>query len=174
MKRFAVLIGLLSICGPANSEVHHRIQSSIQLTVDGASTVSKRVPSTISVSGSNIKVGTGNNDTFSGLTAGTATAAPTGIMGNYEVHTAGQSFSFSNSFLQGDPIATLNSGNTVSTTTGQVQSLPSYGDTTVFAGGTKGTLAGTLTSGGGGTLTITGGGAGTTAIGQHTQEITIR
>ena len=68
----------------------------------------------------------------------------------------------------------MNAGNTVSTTTGQVQSLPSYGDTTVFAGGTKGTLAGTLTSAGGGTLTITGGASGTTAIGQHTQEITIR
>mgnify|MGYP001808285588 FL=1 len=174
MKRFAVLIGLLSLCGPAYSEVHHRIQSSIQLTVDGASTVSKRVPSTISVSGSNIKVGTGNSDTFSGLTVGSATAAPTGIMGTYEVHTAGNSFSFSNSYLQGDPIATLNAGNTVSTTTGQVQSLPSYGDTTVFAGGTKGTLAGTLSSAGGGTLTITGGASGTTAIGQHTQEITIR
>ena len=174
MKRFAVLIGLLSLCGPANSEVHHRIQSSIQLTVDGASTVSKRIPSTISVSGSNIAVGSGNNDTFAGLTAGSATASPTGVMGNFGIHTAGQSFSFSNSFLQGDPIATLNSGNTVSTTTGQVQSLPSYGDTTVFAGGTKGTLAGTLTSAGGGTLTITGGAAGTTAIGQHTQEITIR
>jgi len=174
MKRFAVLVGLLSICGPANSEVHHRIQSSIQLTVDGASSVATRVPSTISVSGSNIAVGSGNNDTFSGLTAGTATAAPTGIMGNYGIHTAGQSFSFSNSFLQGDPIATLNAGSTVSTTTGQVQSIPSYGQTTTFAGGTKSTLAGTLTSVGGGTTAIVGGGAGTTAIAQHVQELTIR
>ncbi len=174
MKRFAVLIGLLSICGPVNSEVHHRIQSSIQLTVDGASTVSKRVPSVIAVSGSNIKVGGGNNDVFSGLTAGSATAAPTGIMGNYDLHTTGQSFSFTNSYLQGDPIATLNAGNTVSTTTGQVQSLPSYGDTTVFAGGTKGTLSGTLTSVGGGTTTISGGGSGTTAVAQHVQEVSIR
>tara|TARA_R100001463_G_scaffold16069_3_gene41784 strand:- start:18348 stop:18875 length:528 start_codon:yes stop_codon:yes gene_type:complete len=174
MKRLAVLIGLLSISGPVSAEIHHRIQSSIQLTVDGASTVSKRVPSTISVSGSNIAVGSGNNDTFSGLTAGSATASPTGVMGNYGIHTAGQSFSFTNSFLQGDPIATLNSGNTVSTTTGQVQSLPSYGDTTVFAGGIKGTLAGTLTSVGGGTTTITGGASGTTAIAQHVQELSIR
>ena len=174
MKRFAVLIGLLSLCGPAYSEVHHRIQSSIQLTVDGASSVATRVPSTISVSGSNIAVGSGNNDTFSGLTAGTATAAPTGIMGNYGIHTAGQSFSFSNSYLQGDPIATLNAGSTVSTTTGQVQSIPSYGQTTTFAGGTKSTLAGTLTSVGGGTTAIVGGGAGTTAIAQHVQELTIR
>ena len=174
MKRFAVLIGLLSLCGPAYSEVHHRIQSSIQLTVDGASSVATRVPSTISVSGSNIAVGSGNNDTFSGLTAGTATAAPTGIMGNYGIHTAGQSFSFSNSYLQGDPIATLNAGSTVSTTTGQVQSIPSYGQTTTFAGGTKATLAGTLTSVGGGTTAIVSGGAGTTAIAQHVQELTIR
>ena len=146
MKRFAVLIGLLSLCGPAYSEVHHRIQSSIQLTVDGASSVATRIPSTVSVSGSNVTVGSGNNDTFSGLTAGTATAAATGIMGNYGIHTAGQSFSFSNSYIQGDPIATLATGSTVSTTTGQVASLPAYGQVTTIAGGVKGTLAGTLTS----------------------------
>ena len=174
MKRFAVLIGLLSICGPANSEVHHRIQSSIQLTVDGASSVATRVPSTISVSGSNVTVGSGNNDTFSGLTVGSATAAATGVMGNYGIHTAGQSFSFSNSYIQGDPIATLATGSTVSTTTGQVASLPAYGQVTTFAGGVKGTLAGTLTSVGGGTSTIVGGSSGTTAIAQHVQELTIR
>jgi len=174
MKRFAVLVGLLSICGPANSEVHHRIQSSIQLTVDGASSVATRVPSTVSVSGSNVTVGSGNNDTFSGLTVGSATAAATGVMGNYGIHTAGQSFSFSNSYIQGDPIATLATGSTVSTTTGQVASLPAYGQVTTFAGGVKGTLAGTLTSVGGGTSTIVGGSSGTTAIAQHVQELTIR
>ena len=174
MKRFAVLIGLLSLCGPAYSEVHHRIQSSIQLTVDGASSVATRVPSTVSVSGSNVTVGSGNNDTFSGLTVGSATAAATGVMGNYGIHTAGQSFSFSNSYIQGDPIATLATGSTVSTTTGQVASLPAYGQVTTFAGGVKGTLAGTLTSVGGGTSTIVGGSSGTTAVAQHVQELIIR
>jgi len=174
MKRFAVLIGLLSLCGPAYSEVHHRIQSSIQLTVDGASSVATRIPSTVSVSGSNITVGSGNNDTFSGLTVGSATAAATGIMGNYGIHTAGQSFSFSNSYIQGDPIATLATGSTVSTTTGQVASLPAYGQVTTIAGGVKGTLAGVLTSVGGGTTSIVGGSSGTTAIAQHVQELTIR
>ena len=174
MKRFAVLIGLMSLCGPAYSEVTHRIQSNIQLTVDGASSTNTRVPSTISTSGSNIKVGTGNNDVFSGLTAGSATAAPTGIMGNFVINTAGQDFAFSNSFLQGDPISTLNAGSTVSTTTGQVQSLPAYGQNTTWAGGTKGSLAGTLTSVGGTTMTITAGGAGTTGIGQITNELTVR
>jgi len=174
MKRFAVLIGLLSLCGPAYSEVHHRIQSSIQLTVDGASSVATRIPSTVSVSGSNVTVGSGNNDTFSGLTVGSATAAATGVMGNYGIHTAGQSFSFSNSYIQGDPIATLATGSTVSTTTGQVASLPAYGQVTTIAGGVKGTLAGTLTSVGGGTTAIVGGSAGTTAIAQHVQELTIR
>ena len=95
-------------------------------------------------------------------------------MGNYGIHTAGQSFSFSNSYIQGDPIATLATGSTVSTTTGQVASLPAYGQVTTIAGGVKGTLAGTLTSGGGGTTAIVGGSAGTTAIAQHVQELTIR
>ena len=157
MKRFAVFIGLLSICGPAYSEVHHRISNSVQLTVDGASSIATRVPSTISVSGSNIKVGSGNNDTFAGLTAG-----------------SGNAFTFSNSYLQGDPIATLNAGSTVSTTTGQVQSIPAYGITSTFAGGTKSTLAGTLTSANGGSSAVVAGGAGTTAIMQYTQEISVR
>jgi len=174
MKRFAVLIGLMSICGPAYSEVHHRISNSVQLTVDGASSIATRVPSTISVSGSNIKVGSGNNDTFAGLTAGSATASPTGIMGNFDIHTTGNAFTFSNSFLQGDPIATLNAGSTVSTTTGQVQSIPAYGITSTFAGGTKSTLSGTLSSANGGSSAVVAGGAGTTAIMQYTQEISVR
>jgi len=76
--------------------------------------------------------------------------------------------------LQGDPIATLNAGSTVSTTTGQVQSILAYGSTTTFAGGTKGTLAGALSSSAGGTIsTLTAGAAGTTAIGQITNELII-
>jgi len=174
MKRFAVLIGLLSLCGPVRADVTHRIQSNIQLTVDGASTTATRVPSAVSVSGVNVKVGTGNNDTFAGLTAGSATAAATVVPGNFTINTAGQNFSFSNSAITGDPISTLAAGVAVSTTTGQAASLPAYGQVTSFAGGVKGDLGGTLTSVGGGALAITAGNAGTTSIGQITSELTVR
>lgn len=174
MKRFAVLIGLLSLCGPVRAEVTHRIQSNIQLSVDGASTTATRLPSTVSVSGVNVKVGTGNNDTFAGLTAGSATAAATVVPGNFTINTAGQNFSFSNSAITGDPISTLAAGVAVSSTTGQAGSLPAYGQVTSFAGGVKGDLQGTLTSVGGGALAIQAGNAGTTSIGQITSELTVR
>lgn len=173
MKRFAVLIGLLSLCGPASASVSHRIQSNVQLTVDGASTTATRIGSSVSASGVNVKVGTGNNDTFAGLSGGSATAAATVVPGNFEINTAGQNFSFTNTAIQGDPISTLAAGVAVSTTTGQAASLPAYGQVTSFAGGVKGSLGATLTSVGGGTLTISAGNSGTTSIGQFTSTLEI-
>ena len=173
MKRFAVLIGLLSLCGPVRAEVSHRIQSNIQLSVDGASTTATRIGSSVSASGVNVKVGTGNNDTFAGLTAGSATAAATVVPGNFEINTAGQNFSFTNTAIQGDPISTLAAGVAVNATSGQAASLPAYGQVTSFAGGSKGSLGATLTSVGGGTLTISAGNSGTTSIGQFTSTLEI-
>ena len=94
--------------------------------------------------------------------------------GNFEINTAGQNFSFTNTAIQGDPISTLAAGVAVSSTTGQAASLPAYGQVTSFAGGVKGTLAGTLTSVGGGTLAIVAGSSGTTSIGQITSELSVR
>lgn len=176
MKRVVLPALLLtSFAAPAMADITHSLSSSVQLTVDGASSIASRVPSTYSVSGTNIKVGTGNNDVFGGLTAGSATASPTIKAGTYVVHTTGNQFSFAESYLQGDPIATLNAGSTVSTTTGQVQSIPAYGSTTTFAGGTKGALAGGVSSLAGGTVTsLVAGGAGTTAIGQFTSSLSVK
>ena len=175
MKRFAVLVGLLSFGTPAFCEVTHRIQANVQLTVDGASSVASRIPSTYSVSGSNIVVGSGNNAAFGGLTAGSATASPTMTAGSYDINVDGNSFAFSESYLQGDPIATLNAGSTVSTTTGNVASIPAYGVTTTFSGGVKGSLAGGVSSLNGGTITsLVAGNGGTTAIGQITSELSVR
>ncbi|MBI32110.1 MAG: hypothetical protein CMB72_06020, partial [Euryarchaeota archaeon] len=88
---------------------------------------------------------------------------------------SGNQFSFSESWLQGDAIPAINAGSTVSTTTGQVQSIPAFGSTTTFAGGTKGTLAGGVSSLSGGTVTsLTAGGAGTTAIGQFISTLNVK
>ena len=77
--------------------------------------------------------------------------------------TAGESFSFSQSFTQGDAIVSS------APSVGAVSPLSSQTST---AAGTAGTLAGTIDSSS--TITLTGGGAGTSATGQFVSEITIR
>ena len=108
MKRVVLPALLLtSLAAPAMADITHSLSSSVQLTVDGASSVASRVPSTYSVSGTNIKVGTGNSDVFGGLTAGSATAAPTMKAGTYDLNVSGNQFSFSESWLQGTPYLLL-------------------------------------------------------------------
>ena len=77
--------------------------------------------------------------------------------------TAGESFSFSQSFTQGDAIVSS------APSVGAVSPLSSQTST---AAGSAGTLAGTIDSSS--TITLTGGGAGTSATGQFVSEITIR
>ena len=160
---------ILFIAPSARADLVHRLSTSTQLTVNGAATSSTRVGSTYSVSGSNIKVGSGNSDVFGGLTAGTATAAPTMKAGTYDINTVGSAFSFSEGFVQGDAVNAIGSG--VDVTAGVVADMPAFGNTTTQSGGVAGTLAGTITSGG--VMTLTAGGAGTTATGQFVSEITV-
>ncbi len=163
---------LFIFVAPAHADIIHKLSHSTQLTVDAAASVATRQGSTYSVSGSNIKVGTGNSDVFGGLTAGSASAAATlRPHSTYEINTAGQAFSFSESYTQGDAINAINSGSTV--TSGVVPSLPAYGSVTTYSGGVAGNLAGSITSAAGGTVSLTSGGAGTTAIGQYTSELSV-
>ena len=153
----------------ARADLVHTLSTSTQLSVNGAATVSERIGSTYTVSGTNIKVGAGNSDVFGGLTAGSATAAATMKAGTYDVNTAGSAFSFSESWLQGDGIAAIGSG--VDVTSGVVADMPAFGETTTQGGGVAGTLAGTILSSG--VMTITAGGAGTTATGQFVSTISV-
>ena len=89
--------------------------------------------------------------------------------GAYSITTAGDSFSYSESYIEGDDVPTVLS---TTVTAGVVPALPTFGNTTTTSGGVAGTLAGTLATDG--ALTITAGGAGTTAIGQVIQELTIK
>ena len=162
MKKAVLLFGMLLMAAPAHADLTHKIVDSVQLTVDGAASAATRIGSSYSVTGSNISA-----TTFGGLTApASATAAATQIQGSYDVNTAGQAFSFSESFTAGDAIP---SGTTV--TSGVVGSLPSFGSVTTSSGGIAGSLAGTLTSAG--AITLTAGGAGTNATGQFVSELTI-
>ena len=162
MKRQIILgLALLGIATPASADITHKIQSSIQLTVDGAGSVANRIGSTYSVTGNNITL-----DTAGGLGSLTAGSAVGYTAADYSVTTAGDAFSFTEAFTEGDatPAAT-------SVSSGVVGALPMLGSTTTTSGGVAGTLAGTI--GSDGVFTITAGGAGTTAIGQIITELAI-
>jgi hypothetical protein len=160
MKRLLPLIAFFATAPAAHADITHKIQSSIQLTVDGAASQATRIGSSYSVSGSNITL-----DTAGGLGALTAGSAVGYTAADYSITTAGDAFSFSESFTEGDatPSAT-------SVTSGVVASIPMLGNTTTTSGGVAGTLAGTIASDG--AMTITAGGAGTTAIGQVILSVT--
>ena len=153
----------------ARADLVHTLSTSTQLSVNGAATVSERIGSTYTVSGTNIKVGAGNSDVFGGLTAGSATAAATMKAGTYDVNTVGSAFSFSESWLQGDGIPAIGSG--VDVASGVVADMPAFGETTTQSGGVAGTLAGTILSSG--VMTLVSGGAGTTATGQFVSTISV-
>ena len=77
----------------------------------------------------------------------------------YAVTTAGDAWSVSESFIQGDAIPST--GTTV--TAGVVPALPIFGDTTTVSGGDIGTTAMTMDSGGAMTVNLSDTGAGVTA-----------
>ena len=161
MKRAILIVGLMMSGAPAQADIIHKIQSSVQLSVDGAGSVASRIPSTYAVSGSNITL-----DTAGGLGTLTAGSAVGYTPAAYSVTTAGDAFSYSESFIEGDatPSATT-------VTSGVVGSLPMLGSTTTTSGGVAGNLAGSIATDG--AISITAGGAGTSAIGQVIQELTV-
>jgi len=165
MRRFLFVSCLTFFAiSPASADITHAIKSSISLTVDGAGSISTRVPSSMAVSGSNVTLGTA--PTLGTLTSGTALGYTPGA---YSITTAGDSFSYSESYIEGDDVPTVLS---TTVTAGVVPAMPIFGSNTTTSGGVAGTLAGTIATDG--ALTITAGGAGTTAIGQVIQELTIK
>ena len=164
MKRFALLLALTALAAPAHADIINRISSSVQLTVDGAGSVATRPPSSMAVSGNNVTLGT--VPALSSHTPGTALGYTPGA---FTVTTAGDAFSYSEAYTEGDAVPSLLS---TTVTSGIVPALPIFGSTTTTSGGVAGTLAGTISTDG--ALTITAGGAGTTAIGQVIQELMIK
>ena len=164
MKRTLLVLGVTLLGLPAQADIIHRIQSSVQLTVDGAGSVASRVPSSLAVSGSNVTLDTA--PALGALTSGTALGYTSG---EFSVTTAGDSFSYSESYIEGDDVPSVLS---TTVTSGVVPALPVFGSVTTTSGGVAGDLDGTIDSGG--ALSITAGGAGTSAIGQVIQELTIK
>lgn len=165
MRRFLFVSCLTFFAAsPASADITHAIKSSISLTVDGAASQAIRQPSSFAVQGSNVTLGT--PPVLGTLTSGTALGYTPGA---YSITTAGDSFSYSESYIEGDDVPTVLS---TTVTAGVVPALPIFGNTTTTSGGIAGTLAGTLATDG--AMTITAGGAGTAAVAQLVQELSIR
>ena len=162
MKKLLPLAMLLMTAGAANAGgLVTKHASSVQLTVDAAATTATRLGNSYSVSGNGV-------NTTDGTTSGAVATGDitSGIYSPGSIDatqaTAGNSFSFSTSFTQGDAIPTS------APTVGDV---PNFSSLTSYTAGTAGDLAGTVTSAG--ALTVTAGGAGTSATGQFVSEITV-
>ena len=133
------------------AEITSRITDSVQLGVQGAAVQSTRIGASYSVSGTNIQA-----TSFGGV----------GGAGTYDVNTAGQAFTFSESFIDADTPVT-----TQSVSAGAIASPNLYGDSVTQLAGDKGSLAGTLSPSG--VPTVTAGGAGTTATAQRSVELSV-
>jgi len=163
MKKALIAFGMvLMTTSAANAGgLVHKMSSSVQLTVDSARTTATRLGSQYSISGSNV-------NTTDGTTAGTISTgsitsgiyAPGAISATQK--TAGEAFSFSTSYLQGDAVPTA---------AASVGAVGNFSSQTSYAAGVAGDLEGTIATDGG--ITITAGGAGSTAVGQFVSEITV-
>ena len=168
MTRALLVLGItLAAALPAHADLTHRISSSVQLDVGGASSRAIRVGNSFSISGSGVdtSVTAGGNTTADAL--GGLGAATNGVnaitIPDATQKTAGNAFSFANSYTQGDAVPTS------APTVGEV---PAFGDVTSTAAGTNTGLAGTITTAG--AITISPGAGNTSAIGQVISELTTR
>jgi len=157
---------LLLFAAPVKADITHKLTSSVQLQVNAAATNVERIGSSYSVSGNNVTT----QYTPDGGSATNSVGAMTITSGVGSIPTlsavqatAGESFSFTQSFTQGDAIVSS------APTVGAVSPLSSQTSTSA---GTAGSLAGTIDSSS--TITLTGGGAGTVATGQFVSEISIK
>jgi hypothetical protein len=151
MKKLLLAFSLFFITPVSAAEITSKITDSVQLNVQGAAVQSTRIGASYSVSGSNIKA-----TTFGGV----------GTSGAYDVNTAGQAFSFSETKNAADTPVTSQTWSS-----GAIASPNLYGDSVTQLAGDKGTLAGTLSPTG--VPTVTAGGSGTTATGQRSIELSV-
>ena len=157
---------LLLFAAPVKADITHKLTSSVQLNVNAAGTNVERIGTSYSVSGNNVTTqyspeGGSATNYVGSVTIGSGVGSIPTLSAVQA--TAGESFSFTQSFTQGDAIVSS------APTVGAVSPLSSQTSTSA---GTAGSLAGTIDSSS--TITLTGGGAGTSATGQFVSEITIR
>ena len=164
MKKFLfpLLLGLVAAT-PLRADVQHSITSSVQLSVNAAATQAQRIGSTFSASGTGVDLAIG--DDAGRISNGTITSgvySPGTVLATQNA-SGGESFSYSQSFIQADALSgAAPSGGAV----------PNYSNVTSTAAGVTSSLAGSVTSAG--VNSITAGGAGTSAISSIESAITIK
>ena len=165
MKKLLPFIFALTAATPSYADLSHSITSSTKLTVGGASTTADRIGSSYSISGTGVDTthGTGDSAVTNGIGAlaiSSGIGTPPNVTATQDV--PANSFSFSQSFTQADVVPTS------AITTG---AAPNFSDVSSIAGGTAGSLAGTITSAG--AITLTAGGHNTEALGQVTSTLIV-
>jgi hypothetical protein len=151
MKRLLLAFSLFFITPASAAEITSRITDSVQLGVQGAAVQSTRIGASYSASGTNISA-----TSFGGV----------GGAGTYDINTAGQAFTFSESFNAADSVVTNQDWSA-----GVIDSPNLYGDSVTQLAGDKGSLAGSLSPTG--VASVTAGGPGTTATAQRTIELSV-
>ena len=152
MKKLIPFIFALTATTPSYADLSHSITASTKLTVGGASTTSSRLGNSYSISGSGVDTSyttDAGNTVSDGLgslnvTSGVAEAPAITVTQK----TAGNSFTFSQSYNQADAIP----GSAVTTGTN-----PNFSDTVTSAGA----------------VTLTAGGHNTEALGQITSTLVV-
>ena len=162
MRKYLPLL-LLIAASPARADINHSITSSVQLTVNAAATQAQRIGSQFSAAGTGVDLAIG--DDAGRISNGTITSgvySPGTVLATQNA-TSGESFSYSQSFVQADAL----SGAAPS-----VGAVPNYSNVTSTAAGVASSLAGSVTSAG--VNSITAGGAGTSAISSIESAITVK
>ena len=161
MKKLLPLLLILMSGTAANASMSTRHQTSLQLSVDAARTITSRTANSYSISGSGVTLDVAGGNSADNLVGGFKTVA-SGAVTDWHIPTAtaaaNSSFSFANSFTAGD----------ASTATGT--------NATAYTAGAAGSAApGLITNAH--TVTIAGGtegaGSGSTVTGQFVSEVTI-
>ena len=166
MKKFLPLIMLL-MAAPAYADITHRLSSSVQLNVNSAATQMTRIGNTFSTSGSGVNSDIGGGNSVDNKLGGFGTlshgVASSPSLPTITQATAGEAFSYSVTFTQGDALVTS------APAVGAVSPLSQQ---TSNAAGVAGSLAGVINADG--SMTLTAGGAGTSATGQFVTEIYVK
>ena len=159
---FPLLLGLAAV-NPAKADIHHAITSSVQLNVNAAATQAQRIGSTFSAAGTGVDVTDGTTaGTISAGTISSGVYSP-GTIAATQNATSGESFSFSQSFIQADAVPS---------SAPAVGAVGNFSNVTSTAAGVAGSLAGSVTSAS--VNSITAGGAGTSAISSLESAITVK
>ena len=153
MKKLLPVLLVLMSGTAAHASMSTRHQTSLQLSVDAARTITSRTANSYSVSGSGVTLDVGGGGSADNLAGGFKTIS-NGSVTEWNIPTAtttaNSAFSFSNSFTTGDA-SNATGTNSTSYTAGAAGSaapgLITNAHTVTIAGGTAGAAAGSTVTG---------------------------